>query len=85
MVLLCPDHLHFQAGTSGILPLQSNWQRLSRNLTDVITLNDEEKIAVVHDFVAPAFVIISKSEESDEMLFHRLYRAMPLRGEKRNR
>ena len=75
-----PDHLHFQAGTSGILPLQSNWQRLSRNLTDVITLNDEEKIAVVHDFVVPAFVIISKSEESDEMLFHRLYKAMPLRG-----
>ena len=75
-----PDHLHFQAGTSGILPLQANWQRLSRNLTDVISLNDEEKIAVVHDFVVPAFVIISKSEESDEMLFHRLYKAMPLRG-----
>ena len=23
-----PDHLHFQAGTSGILPLQRDWQRL---------------------------------------------------------
>ena len=76
-----PDHLHFQAGTSGILPLQANWQRLSRNLTDIISLNDEEKIAVVRDFIVPAFVIISKSEESDETLFHRLYKSMPMRGD----
>ena len=76
-----PDHLHFQAGTSGIQPLQANWQRLSRNLTDIISLNDEEKIAVVRDFIVPAFVIISKSEESDETLFHRLYKSMPMRGD----
>ena len=76
-----PDHLHFQAGASGILPLQTNWQRLSRNLADVISLNDEEKIAVVRDFVVPAFVILSKSEDSDEALFRRLYQSMPLRGD----
>lgn len=76
-----PDHLHFQAGTNGILPLQTNWQRLSRNLTDVISLNDEEKISVVRDFLVPAFVIISKSAESDEALFRRLYKAMPQRGD----
>ena len=76
-----PDHLHFQAGTNGILPLQANWQRLSRNLTDIISLNDEEKISVVRDFIVPAFVIISKSAESDEALFRRLYKAMPQRGD----
>ena len=76
-----PDHLHFQAGTSGILPLQANWQRLSRNLTDIISLNDDEKIALIHDFVVPAFVIISKSEDSDEALFQRLYKSMPVRGD----
>ena len=76
-----PDHLHFQAGTSGVLPLQTNWQRLSRNLTDVISLNDEEKISVLRDFLVPTFVIISKSEDSDEELFHRLYRSMPMRGD----
>lgn len=76
-----PDHLHFQAGTNGILPLKTNWQRLSRNLTDIISLNDEEKISVVRDFIVPAFVIISKSAESDEALFRRLYKAMPQRGD----
>ena len=76
-----PDHLHFQAGTSGVLPLQTNWQRLSRSLTDVISLNDDEKISVLRDFLVPAFVIISKSEDSDEELFHRLSRSMPMRGD----
>ena len=76
-----PDHLHFQAGTNGILPLQTNWQRLSRNLSDIISLNDEEKISEVRDFIVPAFVIISKSAESDETLFRRLYKAMPQRGD----
>ena len=76
-----PDHLHFQAGTNGILPLQTNWQRLSRNLADIISLNDEEKISVVRDFIVPAFVIISKSAESDEALFRRLYKTMPQRGD----
>ena len=76
-----PDHLHFQAGTSGVLPLQTNWQRLSHSLTDVISLNDDEKISVLRDFLVPAFVIISKSEDSDEELFHRLYRSMPMRGD----
>lgn len=74
-----PDHLHFQAGSSGILPLQVSWQRLSRNLSDIIVLNDEEKISMVRDFIVPAFVIISKSEESDVNLFHRLYKSMPIR------
>ena len=25
-----PDHLHFQAGTNGILPLQNDWNRLKK-------------------------------------------------------
>ncbi len=74
-----PDHLHFQAGSSGYLPLQTNWQRLSRNLAEVVVLNEEEKLAVVRDFVVPAFVIISKTAEGDETLFRRLYKSMPIR------
>lgn len=35
----------------------------------------------MHDFIVPAFVIISKSEDSDEALFRRLYKSMPVRGD----
>lgn len=76
-----PDHLHFQAGTSGILPLQVNWQRIYRNLDIVQALNDEEKIGVIRDFVVPAIAIISKSVEGEEKLFRRLYKSIPMRGE----
>ena len=73
-----PDHLHFQAGTSGLLPLQTEWQRLSRNLDVVYALNDDENISVVKDFVCPLFLIRSRHEKSDEDLFRLLYQALPI-------
>ena len=72
-----PDHAHFQAGTSGVLPLQMAWQRLSRNLKPIINLNDEESISLIEDYPSPALLIHSKSEYGGEQLFIRLYEALP--------
>ena len=58
-----PDHMHLQAGTSGIVPLQSGWQRLSRNLEEVFTDGDAT-ISVVHGFVTGAIAIVSHSQEA---------------------
>lgn len=74
-----PDHMHFQAGTSGILPLQAEWPRLSRNLEVVISLNDNERLSIIKDYPCHAFVIESRSVESDADLFKRLYHALPQR------
>ena len=71
-----PDHGHLQAGTSGVLPLQQGWSRLSRNLEVVCQLNDDESLSVMNDFVCPVFVVRSKSEKGDAQLFKMLYRAM---------
>ena len=73
-----PDHAHFQAGTSGVLPLQMAWQRLSRNLKPILNLNDEEGISLIEEYPCPALLIHNKSEYSDEQLFIRLYEALPL-------
>ena len=72
-----PDHAHFQAGTSGLLPLQMSWQRLSRNLTPLVTLNDDEGIALIDDYPCTALLIRSRSQYGDEQLFRRLYEALP--------
>ncbi len=72
-----PDHLHFQAGTKGTLPLQASWPRLSRNLETIIEENEDNQISLLHEFVVPAFVIQSKDEETDNRLFARLYKSMP--------
>ena len=68
-----PDHMHFQAGTSGLLPLQASWQRYARNLTTVYSLSEDEQIAYINDYPAPALVIKSKTAKSDEQLFRIVY------------
>lgn len=72
-----PDHAHFQAGTSGVLPLQRAWQRLSRNLMSVVERDTGEGIWYVVDYPCPAFVIKSLTVESDTELFGLLYHALP--------
>jgi len=72
-----PDHAHFQAGTSGVLPLQMSWQRLSRNLTSVVSLNEHEDLSLIDDYPCTALLIRSRSQYGDEQLFRRLYEALP--------
>ena len=72
-----PDHAHFQAGTSGLLPLQLSWQRLSRSLKKVVSLNDDEDISLIEEYPCPALLIRSRSQYGDEQLFRRLYEALP--------
>ena len=72
-----PDHAHLQAGTSGRVPLQLSWLRLSRNLTVIVSLNDDENISLVNDYPCSALLIRSRSQYGDEQLFRRLYEALP--------
>lgn len=76
-----PDHLHLQAGTTGLLPLQRGWQRLSRNLHVIYGSDDGDNIAVLNDYPARALVIRSRSAESDDAMFDRIIKAMDTRGE----
>ncbi|RRD02781.1 DUF4922 domain-containing protein [Prevotella sp. OH937_COT-195] len=73
-----PDHMHFQAGTGMVLPLQAEWQRLSRTLSPVITINAEEGIWVIDEYTVPALLIKSRSKETDDRLFRKLYKVMPM-------
>ena len=71
-----PDHMHLQAGTSGVLPLQQAWQRLSRNLEVVCQPDDNTSLCLLRDFVCPAFVIRSKDADASNQLFSLLLRAL---------
>src|SRR5574344_51011 len=74
-----PDHAHLQAGSKGVIPLQKEWQRLSRNLTPVVDKGDGEGLFFVADYPCAAFLIRSHSAETDGLLFHQLYHALPQR------
>ncbi len=71
-----PDHAHLQAGMPGVLPLIDSWQRLSRNLTTLVTLAEGDDLSVIDDYFCPAFLIRSRSREAGEQLFARLYSSM---------
>ena len=45
-----PDHAHLQAVSSNILPLQRSWQRLSRNLKEVVKTRSHSQEADVQLF-----------------------------------
>jgi len=74
-----PDHLHFQAGTSGMLPLQRDWQRLRETSVPLLKLNDVEGIYEIKDYICPALAIVSHTEKNDAELFNYLYEALPLK------
>ena len=74
-----PDHLHFQAGTSGILPLQRDWQRLYETSVPLLKMNDGEGIYEIKDYICPALAIVSHTEKHDVELFSRLYEALPMK------
>lgn len=71
-----PDHGHFQAGLGGVLPLQTSWQRLNRNLVEVYKENDNEGIWHVADYPCAAFLIQSRNQKTDERLFDMLYKEL---------
>ena len=75
-----PDHAHLQAGTTGVLPLQTEWQRLSRNLSVLTQVGDEAELASIDDYPCPALVIRSKTERANERLFTALYEALTEEG-----
>ena len=73
-----PDHAHFQAGTTGMLPLQRSWQRLSRNLQPLLTIDEHEGIWQVSDYFCFALLVRAQSKEKSVQLFNRLYNVLPL-------
>ena len=76
-----PDHLHFQAGTSGMLPLQRDWKRLRETSVPLMKLNGTEGIYEIKDYICPALAIVSHTEKNDVELFNYLYEALPLKGD----
>ena len=73
-----PDHAHLQAVSTGLLPLQTSWQRLSRNLSEVIKTDDDNGIWQVVDYPSAAFVIKTNNTQAAERLFRRLYDTLKL-------
>ena len=76
-----PDHLHFQMGSGDNLPLvQTLKERIDEGLEDKDLLVNEDKIALykITNYITPCLVIISAMDYSQNQLFQKIYKALPL-------
>lgn len=71
-----PDHMHLQAGTSGIVPLQNMMTRLMRSMRTVASYEEGEDISLLTEYAVPAFIIRSRHCDTARRMFRCLYRAM---------
>ena len=91
----CPDHMHLQAGSRGIAPLERDWLRYEKDLRKLYPLTAGQTAEVqeagdvssrcglyyLPTYVCPVFVIRSLPNEADSLLCQRIYKALPVGGD----
>lgn len=65
-----PDHMHFQAGSKGLLPIETNRRRAKR---EIVLSSGRATLYALRDFLQPMFVIESGNQEDAIYLFNHLY------------
>lgn len=71
-----PDHMHFQAGNKGFLPLETNWRKTPKK--PMVSFG-QAGLYALRDFLQPAFIIISGSKEDSAILFNHIYSLLEIR------
>ena len=88
----CPDHMHLQAGSRGIVPLERDWSMYENRLRKIYPLTGEQTASMeeagnvgnrcglyfLEGYACPVFVIRSMPTESDSILCQRVYKALPI-------
>ena len=91
----CPDHMHLQAGSRGIVPLERDWTMYEKGLRKLYPLTGEQMASMeeagnvgsrpglylLEGYACPVFVIRSMPAESDSLLCQRVYKALPIVGD----
>ena len=88
-----PDHMHFQAGSRGVVPLERDWNKLYKpNLSRIWPISEEEYLEAVkmdmvadstgvfslRNYLCPGIVIITRTPHANKVLFEKVYRALPI-------
>ena len=88
----CPDHMHLQAGSRGVVPIERDWELYENRLEKLYPLtgsgtqemaeagNTSQRcgLFLLKSYACPVFVIRSLPEEKDSLLCQRLYQALPV-------
>ena len=84
-----PDHMHFQAGSRGVVPLERDWKTLYQpNLSCLCPMSGEENpecqetdglgVFSLRHYICPGIVIITRTPHANQVLFEKVYQALPV-------
>lgn len=88
-----PDHMHFQAGTRGVVPLERDWDeryRFTRSvlwpiseseLLDAMALEgiaEDTGVFGLRGYVCPALIIVTRTPHANKVLFDRVLQTLPI-------
>lgn len=71
-----PDHMHFQAGNKGFLPIEMNWKTARKK--NSISLG-KATLCTLEEFLQPVFLLVSETKDDSVLLFSRLHEALPVK------
>lgn len=86
-----PDHMHFQAGARGVVPLERDWAQYEGSLERIYPVSTEEIVEVeeagythkhegiylLRNYACPAFVVIGEKSEGNQLLLSKLLSVLP--------
>ena len=70
----CPDHMHLQAGSRGIAPLERDWKSIYEPALKPFA----KGISLLTDYACPVLVIRTADVEEAQKSFNCIYNALPL-------
>jgi len=70
----CPDHMHLQAGSRGIAPLERDWNRIYEPALKPFA----KDISLLTDYACPVLVIHTAEMTKAQECFERIYDALPM-------
>lgn len=87
-----PDHMHFQIGARGVLPLERDWDRVYKiNRSRIYPITDDEFIEITKiehtaddtgiflaRYLCPVFIIVTRTTKANDFLFRKLFQAMSI-------
>lgn len=88
-----PDHMHFQAGSRGIVPLERDWDNNYRRTrsrvypisedelleaTQLEEMADNTGIFSLRGYVCPGVIIITRTPSANAYLFKKIYDVLPI-------
>ena len=71
-----PDHFHFQAGNTGFLPFEKEFESLERQYSEILFQNENSKIVTVENYFRRFVAIVSSEKDfitkKFEFVYHQL-------------